>query len=516
MIGYTKMTARVFLWTAMFVGGCLGHRRPHILQVIIDDLGWSDVGYHGSDLPTPNVDRLARDGIRLERYYAQPVCSPTRSAMLSGLYPFRNGMQHIEAASPATTAALPLENVTVAELLSEKGYSTHMIGKWHVGYASWKNTPLGRGFNSFRGIFQQEVDYYTHTIPQSYDFFTGEPSANLGIDLWNGTSGEDSNGRYVNDIFMEEARRVVAEVADSSRPSFMYFGFLNVHAPLQAPPNNYSACNDVTPTGRRTYCEMVAELDVSIGQLVDMYVDAGLWDNTLMIVASDNGGMGNPFEGRWPGNRGSNFPLRAGKATVFEGGVRVVSFVQGGKNVLPPYVRGTKLTSLMHAVDWFPTILHAAGVKRATPAGIDGVSQWGAMLRLSSPPRNEIPVNIVLGAQSLSSIIVGEWKLVVGMAGWYDGYLAPCPYEILPAPCSETVTTEYGSVMLFNIFDDPSERGNVAAAYPEKVAELHQRLMSYVASGYQEPQLNRFDSAANQSLHNGFWAPWLDSPAVLN
>merc|ERR1719305_1446381 len=130
-------------------------------MMVLDDVGWTDVGYHGSDFPTPVIDQLAtKDGVRLENYYVQQVCSPTRSALMTARYPFRTGMQHSTTLTPGTLAALPADTPTIAEALKSKGYDTHAIGKWHLGYASWDNTPLGRGFKTYNGYLQGACDYY--------------------------------------------------------------------------------------------------------------------------------------------------------------------------------------------------------------------------------------------------------------------------------------------------------------------------------------------------------------------
>lgn len=132
--------------------------KPHVVLLVLDDAGWADVGYHGGDFPTPNIDRLARGGVRLEGVYVMPQCSPTRSALLTGRYSFRTGMQHFTTIFPGSEAAVPLEVPMLPEIMQINGWSTHMIGKWHVGYASVANTPTGRGFNSFVGYLQGQIE----------------------------------------------------------------------------------------------------------------------------------------------------------------------------------------------------------------------------------------------------------------------------------------------------------------------------------------------------------------------
>ena len=152
---------------------------PHLVMMVIDDLGWTDVGFHGGNYPTPNIDKLAADGIKLDKYYVQQVCSPTRSALMTARYPFRTGLQHTTTLAPGSGAKLPSDTDTLAEVLKRAGYATHAIGKWHLGFESWAETPIGRGFDSYVGYLNGGEDYYTHEL--------GVNVKNVkltGMDLW--------------------------------------------------------------------------------------------------------------------------------------------------------------------------------------------------------------------------------------------------------------------------------------------------------------------------------------------
>ena len=219
--------------------------KPHLVMMAIDDLGWTDVGFHGGNFPTPNIDALAKDGVKLDKYYVQQVCSPTRSALMTARYPFRTGLQHVTTLAPGTEAKIPSDTATIAEVLKSVGYSTHAIGKWHLGYAGWENTPLGRGFDSYAGYLQGGEDYYTHEVRG-------------GFDLWrNKTAAWDVQGNHSTPFFMDEAKRVL-DSHNPATPMFMYFAHQEVHAP------SGGACRQQLSPG---VCRLQCDVDARSGSL---------------------------------------------------------------------------------------------------------------------------------------------------------------------------------------------------------------------------------------------------------
>eukprot|EP01064_Diplonema_japonicum_P011613 TRINITY_DN1900_c4_g1_i1.p1 TRINITY_DN1900_c4_g1~~TRINITY_DN1900_c4_g1_i1.p1 ORF type:complete len:487 (+),score=130.85 TRINITY_DN1900_c4_g1_i1:62-1522(+) len=471
--------------------------QPHVLMLVVDDLGWADVGYNGGDMPSPSIDKLAEEGIKLGRYYMQPVCSPTRSAFMTGRYPFTTGLQHMDTIVPGSTAGIPQDVPTLPEHLRKAGYSTYMIGKWHIGYSKWEQTPTERGFDHYTGYMQGMGDYYGHNMS----------IANLnGYDFWNGKTPDAPVGVYSVDAFMQTADKYLADISKSGTPSFMYFAHQNMHVPLQYPPVNSTECENKSPEGRRAYCNMMYAVDTAIGRLVDMYKQNNLWDDTLMILTTDNGAMVDFAMAQKTGrlySSGSNWPLRAGKTTLFDGGVRAIGFVQGGVNVIPSSVRGTTFTGLIHAADWLPTILDSAGVV-PLPA-VDGVSQWSALVKGGNESRTEVPINIYGAGTEFTAHILGEWKLIVkpniSQTDYYDGYWTVSPYTYLPPP---SMAEEY----LFNLIDDPTEQHNVVVQHPDKVAQIKERIAFYVNRSYVEPQPNMYHPAGNPDNNGGYWAPF--------
>jgi len=398
---------------------------------------------------------------------------------------------------------LPANTPTIAEMLSQYNYSTHMIGKWHLGSYSWAQTPTGRGFESHVGYLQGYVDYYHKNISGAYDFF------------YNQTVYEAANGSYSMNQYMTEYERVINNFVENQQEDdrlFLYMAHQVVHEPLQLPDNdNYvQRCEGVTDPMRYIYCAMMSELDDAIAAQVALLQSTGLWDNTMLIVTTDNGGMCNYSSSVAFTSVGVNYPLRAGKFTLFEGGVHGLAFVNGGDNVFPDQLRGTNNSGLWHAVDWFSTIAHWAGIpNNALPAGVrqDSYNMWPALLQAAAPQphtkqttnvarRSEIPLNIFMRGEQFSAIRVGQFKLIAGHPGLYDGWypIPPAPYQPPPA--------HQGHFYLFNIENDPYERNDLSHARPGIVSKLRQRLESYLP-GFVPPQNNTVVCPPT----NGVWLP---------
>lgn len=473
---------RISVWmmfvhvAAVSVAPGQSQRPPHILYVVMDDVGWTDVSYHeGSDLHTPGIDALAASGVKLEQYYVQPVCSPTRSALMTGRYPFHTGLQHFQTIMPASKAGIPQTDPTLPELLRKQGYYTAMIGKWHLGMYQESNTPNGRGFDSYLGYMQGQVDYYTRTIANSYDFWH------------NRTALTKTNGTYTYHDYMAEAERIITG-HDPSKPLFLYFSHQIVHIPLELPddPKFQTACTHITDKKRHVYCAMMAQLDAAVSQTVDLFKAAKLWDDTVMVVTTDNGGM-TDYQDNFPASAGVNFPLRAGKTTLFEGGVRGVAFVTGGDNVFPSKARGTQSNDLWHCTDIFATLLPLAGAP--VPATADGVDMWPALSGDAKGTRHEVLINLLNDEPGklplYAAIRVDNWKLIIQskLLTFYDGWwhVPPTPPE--PAP------KHLGEVYLFDLAKDPYERNDLSVSNTAKVKELEARLEFY-AQTYVPTQQN--------------------------
>ncbi len=394
--------------------------KPNIVYILADDMGYADAGFNGgTDIKTPHLDQLARDGANLKSFYAQPVCSPTRAALLTGRYPSHTGVYGV--VRPNAPWGLPLEERTLPQALRSVGYETALVGKWHLGESAPAYLPTRRGFDHQYGLWFGNIDYFTHLRDGVLDWHRNdEPSHDEG---------------YTTHLIAREAvQRIRAK--KSGHPLFLYVAFNAVHDPHQV-PDSYLAPYGHLEGVRRTYAGMLAAMDEAVGQILAALDDAGLRENTLVIFSSDNGGP-------QPGKVTSNGPLRAGKGTIYEGGVRVCASARWPGRI----AAGSVIHEPLHIVDWFPTLLKLAGAPSAQTLPVDGRDLWPVLTQGAKSPHEAL----VLGGTQpgVAAIRSGDWKLLVGAAGKKNS----------------------GQIELYNLVNDLGETSNLAATHPEKVREL--------------------------------------------
>jgi arylsulfatase A-like enzyme len=319
-------------------------RRPNLVLIVADDLGYGDIGAHGcTDIPTPNIDSLAREGVRCTSGYASGTrCAPTRAGMMTGRYQQRYGCER------SAEAGLPPEETTLAERLKTAGYATGLVGKWHLG-ARAEHHPLARGFDEFFGFLSGASTY----LPRE--------SASSIPALLRGRERVAERG-YLTDAFGREAVAFVERNAEE--PFFLYLAFSAPHLPLEAPPGAQERCASIADPVRRAYATMVASMDDAIGKLLVRLDELGLAEQTLVLFLSDNGA---PLGG--PKNGGSNAPLRGKKGGTAEGGIRV-PFLARWKGTLPA---GRVLEAPVISLDIHPTALALAGIEVLPEWKLDGV-----------------------------------------------------------------------------------------------------------------------------------------------
>jgi len=408
--------------------------RPNIVFLLADDLGSHDVSWRGSEIKTPQLDKLAMAGARLEQFYVQPVCSPTRAALMTGRYPFRHGLQ-VGVVRPWAQYGLPLDERTLAQALREAGYESAISGKWHLGHFRPDYLPTRRGFGHQYGHYNGALDYFTHIRDDGFD--------------WHRDDRECRDEGYATHLLAREAVTRI-QSRDKTKPLFLYVPFNAVHSPHQV-PESYSQPYGQFRGERKTYAGMVAALDEAVGQIADAIDAAGLTESTLFVFSSDNGGPA-------PGRVTSNGPLRAGKGTIYEGGVRTCAFATWRGKISP----GTTVNAPLHMVDWYPTLIKLAGGSLEQPLPLDGRDLWPAITAQAASPHEEIVINTT---PQHGAIRVGDWKLVLnGQHGVGDGEKSPADSE-LPA----------ASVELFDLASDPGEKHNRGDEQPDVVARLRQR-----------------------------------------
>ncbi|CAK0839965.1 unnamed protein product, partial [Prorocentrum cordatum] len=300
-------------------------RPPHLLFVVADDLGWDDVGFRSHQIRTPHisVDRLAREGAVLDQYYVQSVCSPTRATFLTGRYPLHHTVN--DWLRPGQATGLPLNETLLPELLAPAGYRRHAVGKWHLGFTRWEHTPTFRGFESFVGFYGGGESYFKHESG-GYDF-RRDMQPRCGANC--SRLAKQDSGHYSTHLFTARAQEVIQQ-HDTSEPLFLYLAYQAVHAPLEVPQSYVDAyAGSIEDPQRRGFAGMLSCLDEGLGNVTGALRAKGMLEDTLVIFTTDNGG---PSSGRVGGDYigSSNYPLRGGKHSIWEGGTRGTALVWAG------------------------------------------------------------------------------------------------------------------------------------------------------------------------------------------
>ncbi|XP_067658829.1 arylsulfatase B-like [Haliotis asinina] len=455
--------------------------RPNILFIVADDLGWNDVGYQNPDMKTPNIDKLATEGIIFENAYVQPLCTPSRTAFMSGMYPFHAGTQHATI-HRGQAACVPLNYTFLPQELKKLGYATHMIGKWHLGFCKWECTPTYRGFDTFFGYYNGNEGYFNHSVGGYLDYRDNElPARNY-------------SGEYSAYTFTQRAVDIIHR-HDVSQPLFMYLPYQNVHEPIEVPKKYENMYPSVINEGRRKYCGMVSALDEAVGNVTQALKDRGLFENTLILFTTDNGGPLDVYANNWP--------LRGGKRTIWEGGTRGTSFMYGAglKRIKTTY------DGMIHAVDWKPTLVSAAGGTAETT--IDGMSHWDSIRNGLPSSRTEFIYNIddfEVPLEGHAGIRVGDYKLILGYPGRSDGWHRP--QNATNDEQYETTIYIKGDepVHLFNIREDPTEHNDLAQQMPDMVAKLRARFEEYKKT--MVPAISpKWDPASDPRNYGKVWTP---------
>lgn len=403
-------------------------RQPNIVYIIADDIGYADVGFHGSDIATPALDRLAAEGATLGQFYAQPLCTPTRAALMTGRYPLRYGLQTGVIPSGASYG-LATDEVLLPQILGAAGYRTALIGKWHLGHGDPDFWPRQRGFDSFYGTLVGEIDHFEHTAH--------------GVPDWYRDNTPVEEEGYDTELLGDEAVRLI-EGHDPATPLFLELAFTAAHTPYQAPEALLARHSGIADPQRRAYAAMISAMDDQIGRVVAALEAKGMREDTLIVFQSDNGGTRSKMFAGEAAVAGdlppSNAPLRDGKGTLYEGGTRVVALMNWPGRIAPGVAPG-----MIHVVDMLPTLAGLAGASTAGTKPLDGVDLWPALT--GSGLRDEVVYNV---EPTQAAVRQGKWKLY-----W--------------------VATLPPTVELFDIEADPTESTSVAADHPETVAALQAR-----------------------------------------
>jgi arylsulfatase A-like enzyme len=411
--------------------------KPNILFIVADDLGWADVGWHSARHKTPHLDRLVHAGLELDQHYVQPVCTPTRAALMSGRVPSRFGPQ---AQAPSNLRAMPLGTPTLASALKESGYFTAMAGKWHLGSRpEWG--PNHYGFVHSYGTLTGATDPWTHGYRRGpYEQTWHRDGRRL-----------DEEGNATELV----ARQALQWIREKREPWFIYVPFHAVHIPVDAPDEFKRLYDGVKfyddpekDDSARRFAAFVSQLDAKVGQFIAALDESGQRGHTLVIFTSDNGGLlkgGNAYVSRVKPTPvlSSNEPLRGQKAELYEGGIRVPAFVNWPGKISP-----RKVDAPLHVSDWFPTLAALVDWKPPTDLKWDGQNMWPVLTGVAE----SAPRTIYIPYRAQSVLRDGDWKLIERRA-------------------KNGVKHE-----LFDLANDPYEKNDLAAAQPDRVAALAAKL----------------------------------------
>ncbi len=409
--------------------------RPNFVFIMADDLGWADVEFHGGNAPTPHLDQLAATGLELTQHYVAPVCSPTRTGLLTGRCWSRFGVTN-----PQNERALPWETVTLPRALTEAGYETCLTGKWHLGsLPEWG--PNHFGFAHSYGSLAGGVGPWDHFYKQGPYQVT-----------WHRNETLLQEPGHVTDLIADEAVEWIA--ARGERPFFLYVPFTAVHLPVKEPAEWLERVpSHIEGDVARHYAACIMHLDAAVGRIVQALEDRGVRQKTLVIFTSDNGGStaGNNDqkypadeypEGKLPGN---NRPLRGEKGQLYEGGIRVPT-IANWPGRLPP----GQCTTPLHITDWMPTFCALAGHAPAQDLKWDGRNAWPALTG-EAPAADRVLYWTAPGFRA-SAVRYGPWKLIAHAADQGPKY------------------------ELYHLERDPQEATNLAEREPARLADLQQRL----------------------------------------
>ncbi|MFO0910944.1 MAG: arylsulfatase [Isosphaeraceae bacterium] len=422
-------------------------RPPNVVILVADDLGWNDVGFHNPAVKTPNLDRLVSEGLRLDRHYSYPICSATRAALLTGISTSRTGVNN--------ASGLDLAYRILPQDFQAAEYQTWMFGKWHLGgpadyeRSGPKYLPHQRGFDYFHGFLHGAIDYVSH---ERHD---------LGQLDWqrNGAPVEESG--FTTDLLADDAVKHLTE-RDKTRPVLLYLAFNAVHGPLSPPPGTSVNRRDRRPL----LLANVSYMDRAIGRVLDAIDREGMRQNTIVLFLSDNGGQLN--------QGASNDPWRGEKGTVFEGGIHTPAAIRWPGVIKP----GSTSRQVISVIDWYPTLANATKLSVREPSRFDGKDLWANLIQGKVTP----PDGLVI-AQNGTAVFQGPWKLVVGLDRKGGGGQGGRPGEAKKKARGKGEAAakkanrqggkaESTSPLLFRIDDDPEEKTDLAARFPDVVQEL--------------------------------------------
>ena len=473
---------RYFLVLMLFSLNLLAVDKPNVVIILTDDLGWGDVSYHGGHIPTPNIDQLAKDGMELNRFYSNPICSPTRASLMTGLHIFNHGVVRPFMNPAAEQTGMPPELKIMPQFFNEAGYQTALSGKWHLGTAKEEFWPTNRGFERSYGHMTGGIGYFDHTAAGRLDWHRNES-----------TLREEG---YSTELIAKEAINIIKN-KDQNRPLFLYVAFNAPHTPIEAPLKDIEKFSYFEDERDQVYAANVNALDNEIGRIIKTIKTEGLLEETIILFFSDNGPVFdiNPIVKVIAPNlinaKGSTAGLSGSKTSAKEGGIRVPAVIWW-KGV----IENEKSEQFFFVQDVLPTLLTAASIKTSNADKFDGEDKWSNLLTGQIVP----PKNAFIGARLISderALFNDQWKL----------------YSARPV-----LVPVSASYQLFNIIKDPFEKNDLAEKEPEIFNAMKKTINAYI-----ERDVVGDMNPAHAYLHGDdrqggieLGSPWMDGDYELN
>ncbi|XP_070553268.1 arylsulfatase B-like [Ptychodera flava] len=472
----------------------------HIIYMLADDLGWNDLSWHDNSMITPNLQQLADEGVILENLYTMAVCSPTRTSLMTGKYASRTGTQHLQF-FPCAPIGLPTDLKTLPESLREVGYKTYTVGKWHLGMCKEEYLPNSRGVDKFYGFYQGGMDYYTHDLSE----YGAVPGKYSGVDLHEDIANQTSirvnaSSTYSTELFRNKILQYIDD-HDKSDPMFLLVSFQQPHRPPEV-PSEWAAlyADSVSDLARRNYSGQVTIMDDVVGDIRAKLEEKGMFDDSLIIFHSDNGGSVRFMA--------SNWPYRGSKGSYFEGGIKAAGLI-AGKGIQKT---GYRNYELYHVTDMYPTLVKSVAEGTITHE-IDGVDIWQSLSTGSQSPRAEFLIVVdedLPQHTTVAALRYRDWKLIEGypaiarqpVFAFFDRYKPPYNgMDVVASPPVADTTT-----WLFDLRNDPYEEYNIADDYPCLLHFLQCKLDAYREVSVPPlfpPEIPNCD----QTLYEGYWSP---------
>ncbi len=426
----------IFIFGIKFISQAqekIKNNKPNILILLADDLGFGDVGFNGSDIKTPNIDRIASEGVRLNQFYSCPMCSPTRAGLMTGRYPIRFGLMR-SVIPPQRDFGLSVDEETIADMIGKAGYDYRgIVGKWHLGHRQQKWLPVNRGFTHFEGCLNGAADYFTRDRDGELD--------------WHIDNSPSKKEGYTTDLVGKAAIEFIHSVPQD-KPFFLYVPFTAPHSPFQAKPEDIAKYPDRQGL-KKTYAGMVDCLDQNIGKILKCLEDRGQLDNTFVLFFSDNGGVLKVS---------SNGEQRGAKLTPYQGGIRVVAAARWPSAGISG---GKVIEGRMGYIDVFPTAMAIAKYNGKSKNELDGINVLEAMKGEKLSDRNWFTY-MDQNDEKIEDLAINndQWKHVINRG----------------ATDSENSTTRN---QLFRIANDPKEENDLSSQNPVVLEELMKEISKF-------------------------------------